>query len=100
MALSNGVEITSEPDSSNSPGGSKSSNFVDSMKPSSTGSQGQGQTQKPYFDDVGPRNVTAVVGQSAMLKCRVKHPGERTRSRCPIDNEGWKGCSNLIYSYG
>lgn len=38
------------------------------------------KTDKPYFDDVGPRNVTAVVGQTALLKCRVKHPGERTVS--------------------
>lgn len=36
--------------------------------------------ERPYFDDVGPRNVTAVVGQSALLQCRVKHPGERTVS--------------------
>ncbi|XP_060525794.1 hemicentin-1-like [Cylas formicarius] len=35
---------------------------------------------RPYFDDVGPKNVTAVVGQSAMLNCRVKHPGDRTVS--------------------
>lgn len=35
---------------------------------------------RPYFDDVGPRNVTAVVGQSALLNCRVKHPGDRTVS--------------------
>ncbi|XP_074033467.1 transmembrane and immunoglobulin domain-containing protein 1 isoform X3 [Leptinotarsa decemlineata] len=36
--------------------------------------------QRPYFDDIGPRNVTAVVGQSALLSCRVKHPGDRTVS--------------------
>lgn len=45
--------------------------FSDPMKP----------MEKPYFDDVGPRNVTAVVGQSALLKCRVKHPGDRTVSK-------------------
>ncbi|XP_076259523.1 transmembrane and immunoglobulin domain-containing protein 1-like [Rhynchophorus ferrugineus] len=39
-----------------------------------------GKPQKPHFDDVGPRNVTAVVGQSAILSCRVKHPGDRTVS--------------------
>lgn len=38
------------------------------------------KTEKPYFDNVGPRNVTAVVGQSALLKCRVKSPGDRTVS--------------------
>lgn len=37
-------------------------------------------TEKPYFDDVSPRNVTAIVGQSAILHCRVKHLGQRTVS--------------------
>ena len=36
--------------------------------------------QRPYFDDVSPRNVTAIVGQSAILNCRVKHLGDRTVS--------------------
>ena len=40
----------------------------------------QGKPQKPYFDDISPKNVTAVVGQSALLNCRVKHPGDRTVS--------------------
>ncbi|XP_014286138.3 zwei Ig domain protein zig-8 isoform X2 [Halyomorpha halys] len=35
---------------------------------------------RPFFDDVSPRNVTAVVGQSAVLHCRVKHVGDRTVS--------------------
>lgn len=39
-----------------------------------------GKHQKPYFDDIGPKNVTAVVGQSTLLNCRVKHPGDRTVS--------------------
>ncbi|XP_050294340.1 lachesin-like isoform X1 [Anthonomus grandis grandis] len=39
-----------------------------------------GKPQKPYFDDIGPKNISAVVGQSAMLTCRVKHPGHRTVS--------------------
>ncbi|KYB29208.1 Protein turtle-like Protein [Tribolium castaneum] len=47
---------------------SSKSRFVESVKPI---------VQRPYFDDVGPRNVTAVVGQSALLNCRVKHPGDR-----------------------
>ncbi|KAG8229693.1 hypothetical protein J437_LFUL013743 [Ladona fulva] len=34
--------------------------------------------ERPYFDDVSPRNVTAIVGQSAILNCRVKHLGDRT----------------------
>ncbi|XP_049871761.1 T-lymphocyte activation antigen CD86-like [Pectinophora gossypiella] len=36
--------------------------------------------QRPYFDDVSPRNVSAVVGQSAILRCRAKHIGNRTVS--------------------
>ncbi|KAG7300538.1 hypothetical protein JYU34_016177 [Plutella xylostella] len=36
--------------------------------------------ERPYFDDVSPRNVTAVVGQSAVLRCRAKHIGNRTVS--------------------
>lgn len=35
---------------------------------------------KPYFDDVNPRNVTTVVDDTAVLKCRVKHKGNRTVS--------------------
>ncbi|XP_065090228.1 hemicentin-2-like [Ochlerotatus camptorhynchus] len=35
---------------------------------------------KPYFDDVSPRNVTTVVDDTAILKCRVKHKGNRTVS--------------------
>lgn len=35
---------------------------------------------RPYFDDVSPRNVTAIVGQSAVLHCRVKNLGQRTVS--------------------
>lgn len=45
--------------------------FMDPIKPA---------TERPYFDDIGPRNVTAVVGQSTILNCRVKHPGDRTVS--------------------
>ncbi|XP_014359273.1 hemicentin-1 [Papilio machaon] len=36
--------------------------------------------ERPYFDDVSPRNVSAVVGQSAVLRCRAKHIGNRTVS--------------------
>ncbi|XP_026675889.1 uncharacterized protein LOC103524803 [Diaphorina citri] len=35
---------------------------------------------RPYFEDVGSRNLTAVVGQVVILKCRVKQLGERTVS--------------------
>uniref|UniRef100_A0A8D8KX01 Netrin receptor DCC n=2 Tax=Culex pipiens TaxID=7175 RepID=A0A8D8KX01_CULPI len=39
-----------------------------------------GTDNKPYFDDVSPRNVTTVVDDMAVLKCRVKHKGNRTVS--------------------
>ncbi|ODN05218.1 hypothetical protein Ocin01_01466 [Orchesella cincta] len=32
---------------------------------------------RPYFDVVGRRNVTAVVGQTARLNCRVKNLGDQ-----------------------
>ncbi|XP_044013118.1 hemicentin-2-like isoform X2 [Aphidius gifuensis] len=35
---------------------------------------------KPYFDDISHKNVTAIVGQKAVLTCFVKHPGNRTIS--------------------
>jgi len=34
--------------------------------------------QRPLFDDISPHNVTAVVGQTAILHCRVKHVSDRT----------------------
>lgn len=37
-------------------------------------------SNKPDFDDIGPRNVTAIVGQTAELNCFVKHPGDRVVS--------------------
>lgn len=37
-------------------------------------------TDKPYFDDVNPRNVTTVVDDIAILRCRVKNKGNRTVS--------------------
>ncbi|XP_058825616.1 hemicentin-2-like isoform X2 [Topomyia yanbarensis] len=43
-------------------------------------SVGGGGDNKPYFDDVSPRNVTTVVDDTAILKCRVKHKGNRTVS--------------------
>lgn len=34
--------------------------------------------QRPLFDDISAHNVTAVVGQTAILHCRVKHVSDRT----------------------
>lgn len=33
---------------------------------------------QPYFDAVAPRNVTALVGKSAYLTCKVKNLGNKT----------------------
>uniref|UniRef100_A0A182LVT5 Ig-like domain-containing protein n=1 Tax=Anopheles culicifacies TaxID=139723 RepID=A0A182LVT5_9DIPT len=45
---------------------------------SSPSSSLTGPAEKPYFDDVNSRNVTTVVDDTAVLKCRVKHKGDRT----------------------
>lgn len=34
----------------------------------------------PYFDALTPRNVTALVGKSAYLSCRVRNLGNKTVS--------------------
>ncbi|XP_052868739.1 uncharacterized protein LOC128274550 [Anopheles cruzii] len=59
---------------SGGPGGSGSGGLS-----SLSGTAGTG-TEKPYFDDVNSRNVTTVVDDTAVLKCRVKHKGDRTVS--------------------
>ncbi|XP_050424171.1 lachesin-like isoform X2 [Adelges cooleyi] len=57
-----------------------------SMDPSLSLQNVQSITQKgiamprPYFDDISPHNVTAIVGQTAILHCRVKHISDRTVS--------------------
>lgn len=43
-------------------------------------------TQKPLFDDISPHNVTTVVGQTAILHCRVKHVSDRTVITCSLTN--------------
>ncbi|XP_017853731.1 zwei Ig domain protein zig-8 isoform X2 [Drosophila busckii] len=35
---------------------------------------------KPYFDDISPRNISGVVDEAAILRCRVKNKGNRTVS--------------------
>jgi hypothetical protein len=35
---------------------------------------------EPYFDTMTPRNVTALVGKSAYLSCRVRNLGNKTVS--------------------
>lgn len=37
--------------------------------------------EQPFFDDISPRNVTTVVDDTVVLKCRVKNKGNRTVSK-------------------
>ncbi|XP_065090225.1 uncharacterized protein LOC135711355 isoform X2 [Ochlerotatus camptorhynchus] len=59
-----------------------SSAGLSSSSSAAAGSSGSGgNADKPYFDDVNSRNVTTVVDDSTVvLKCRVKHKGDRTVS--------------------
>ncbi|XP_015190317.1 PREDICTED: lachesin-like isoform X4 [Polistes dominula] len=54
-------------------GGSVSSLNVDHGKPTNS-------WVRPQFDDIAPKNITAIVGQTAELNCYVKHPGDRVVS--------------------
>uniref|UniRef100_A0A8W7PLY6 Ig-like domain-containing protein n=1 Tax=Anopheles coluzzii TaxID=1518534 RepID=A0A8W7PLY6_ANOCL len=51
-----------------------------------------GPAEKPYFDDVNSRNVTTVVDDTAVLKCRVKHKGDRTLDQT-LENAARTGVS-------
>ena len=53
-----------------SAGGSSLASVVAGSKPTKP-------LNKPDFDDISPRNVTAIVEQTAELNCFVKHPGDR-----------------------
>jgi hypothetical protein len=39
----------------------------------------------PYFDPLTQRNVTALVGKSAYLTCRVRNLGNKTVSKIVVD---------------
>lgn len=54
-------------------GGSSLASVVAGSKPTKP-------LNKPDFDDISPRNVTAIVEQTAELNCFVKHPGDRVVS--------------------
>lgn len=54
-------------------GGSSIASVVAGSKPTRS-------WDKPQFDDIAARNVTAIVGQTAELNCYVKHPGDRVVS--------------------
>ncbi|XP_065079349.1 kin of IRRE-like protein 1 [Ochlerotatus camptorhynchus] len=63
-------------------GSQQSSSPTANGVPQSTG-VGIGSSVKwdePYFDDTTPHNVTALVGKSAYLSCRVKNLGNKTVS--------------------
>lgn len=47
------------------------------------GGAGAGARLAPSFDAATPRNVTALVGKSAYLSCRVRNLGNRTVSQEP-----------------
>lgn len=50
---------------------------------SPAGPPGDRQTRlEPHFDIMIPRNVTALVGKSAYLSCRVRNLGNKTVSAC------------------
>jgi len=53
----------------------ESSSSLQNIQPMS---QKETPMQRPLFDDISPHNVTAVVGQTAILHCRVKHVSDRT----------------------
>jgi hypothetical protein len=46
---------------------------------------GATSVEKPYFDDINPRNLTTVVDDTAILKCTVRHKGDRTVSTFLLD---------------
>ncbi|KAG7206672.1 hypothetical protein KM043_000347 [Ampulex compressa] len=64
-------------------GGSSLASVVAGSKPTRS-------WDKPHFDDIAPRNVTATVGQTAELNCYVKHPGDRVAVLC-----AWRTGENL-----
>ncbi|XP_076377346.1 zwei Ig domain protein zig-8 isoform X1 [Megalopta genalis] len=77
LALLGGTHVLcAQPSASptvNSSGGSSLSSVVAGSKPTSP-------VNKPIFDDIAERNVTAIVGQTAELNCYVKHLGDRVVS--------------------
>ncbi|XP_018399535.1 PREDICTED: uncharacterized protein LOC108777208 [Cyphomyrmex costatus] len=65
-------------------GGSSIASVVAGSKPTRS-------WDKPQFDDIAPRNITAIVGQTAELNCYVKHPGDRVL--------GKKSCKEQVSHY-
>nr|KAF7435454.1 hypothetical protein H0235_003645 [Vespula pensylvanica] len=69
-----GVEIISRIQIALTPFGSESGSVssvnVDHGKPTNSWA-------RPQFDDIAPKNITAIVGQTAELNCYVKRPGDR-----------------------
>ncbi|KAI4503353.1 hypothetical protein M0802_001575 [Mischocyttarus mexicanus] len=61
------ISVTSK---CNGESGSVSSLTVDHGKPTNS-------WVRPQFDDIAPKNITAIVGQTAELNCYVKRPGDR-----------------------
>lgn len=55
-----------------------------------------GGADKPYFDDVNSRNVTAIVEDTAVLRCRVKHKGDRTVSWGNLSSAGQRCTDGIV----
>lgn len=51
----------------------------------------------PYFEKTVSKNVTALVGKSAYLNCRVRNVGNRTVSVLVVHNDN-KWCLDEIVS--
>lgn len=73
--------VASGPAAYNGHSGSSSGGAPSSISSSSNGNgNGAINYNRPYFDDISPRNVTSIVDETAVLKCRVKNKGDRTVS--------------------
>lgn len=60
-----------------------SSSYLDSNYPNPIQyNLGGNKWLEPYFDAATPKNVTALVGKSAYLNCRVRNLGNKTVSNC------------------
>lgn len=57
---------------------SNSNNHLNALEQASTVPPLRNLWQDPYFDIMMPKNVTALVGKSAYLSCRVRNLGNRT----------------------
>ncbi|XP_046805441.1 serine-rich adhesin for platelets isoform X1 [Lucilia cuprina] len=76
-ATTTSTHTTSSSSSSSSSGGSSSSHKTSSSQRNSIELQ-ETQQNGPYFDKAASKNVTALLGKTAYLNCRVKNLGNKT----------------------